>query len=37
MAPVDHLNDIPGPQWTDLFYIAVAFGAASGIFWLAGY
>ncbi|BBD37292.1 hypothetical protein N7E70_021055 [Aminobacter sp. NyZ550] len=37
MAPVDHLSDVPGPQWTDLFYIAVAFGAASGIFWLAGY
>ena len=37
MAPIDHLSDVPGPRWTDLFYIAVAFGAASGIFWLAGY
>lgn len=35
MAPIDHLSDISG-RWTDLFYIAVAFGAASGIFWLAG-
>ncbi|MBA8909922.1 hypothetical protein HNQ95_005728 [Aminobacter ciceronei] len=36
MAPIDHLSDVPGPLWTDLFYIAMAFGAASGIFWLAG-
>ncbi|MBT1159647.1 hypothetical protein J1C56_29275 [Aminobacter anthyllidis] len=37
MAPIDHLSDVAGPLWTDLFYIAVAFGTASGIFWLAGY
>lgn len=37
MAPIDHLSDVPGPSWTDLFYIAVAFGTASGLFWLAGY
>ncbi|MBB6470300.1 hypothetical protein HNQ96_006197 [Aminobacter lissarensis] len=38
MAALDHhLSDISGPRWTDLFYIAVAFGAASGFFWLAGY
>ena len=37
MAPIDYLSHITGPRWTDLFYIAVAFGAASGIFWLAGY
>lgn len=37
MAPIDHLSDVPGPRWTDLFYIAVAFGTASGLFWLAGY
>jgi hypothetical protein len=37
MVPIDHLSDVPGPLWTDLFYIAVAFGTASGIFWLAGY
>jgi len=37
MAPISHLSDIPGPRWTDLFYIAVAFGTASGLFWLAGY
>lgn len=37
MAAFDHVNDIPGPRWTDLFYIAVAFGTASGLFWLAGF
>lgn len=37
MAPIDHLSDVPRPLWTDLFYIGVAFGAASGIFWLTGY
>ncbi|GAA2830776.1 hypothetical protein GCM10010836_24580 [Aminobacter aminovorans] len=38
MAGIDHhLSDLSGPRWTDLFYIAVAFGAASGILWLAGY
>ena len=37
MAPIDHLSDVQGPRWTDLFYIAVAFGTASGLFWLVGY
>ena len=37
MEPIDHLSDVPGPRWTDLFYIAEAFGTASGLFWLAGY
>jgi|APFEC2959095171_1045051.scaffolds.fasta_scaffold14452_2 hypothetical protein len=32
-----HLSELPGPRWTDLFYISVAFGVASGLFWLAGY
>ena len=37
VVPGGHLSELPGPLWTDLFYIAVAFGTASGLFWLAGY
>lgn len=31
------LSEIRGPRWTDLFYLAVAFGTASAIFWMAGF
>ena len=32
-----HLSEIKGPRWADLFYLAVAFGTASAIFWMAGF
>ncbi|WP_157632660.1 hypothetical protein [Hoeflea sp. 108] len=32
-----HLSEFRGPRWADLFYLAVAFGTASAIFWMAGF
>lgn len=37
VADVVRFRVIRGPLWSDLFYVAVAFGTASAIMWQIGY
>lgn len=32
-----HMVEVKVPRWSDIFYVPVAFGTASAIFWMAGF